>query len=44
VPQRVALVDADVERAEPPPAALGIGVAADHELLAALALDLDPVG
>src|SRR6267142_1577208 len=38
-----AVVDAEMERAEVAARALGIRVAADHELLAALALDLDPV-
>src|SRR6185369_17967091 len=42
VPQRAVRVHADVQRAEMT-AALGIGVAADHELLALLALELDPV-
>jgi hypothetical protein len=44
VAQLAVLVHADVKRAEAPPAALRIGVAADHEFLPALALDLDPVG
>ena len=38
-----AVVDADVQRAEVAARALGIRVAADDELLATLALDLDPV-
>ena len=37
-----AVVDPDVKGAEAGPSALGIGVAADHELLATLALDLEP--
>src|SRR4029077_19821446 len=44
VHQALALVETDVERAEAGARALGIGVAADHELLAPLALDLEPVG
>jgi hypothetical protein len=38
------IVDAEQQRAETAAAALGIGVAADHELLAARALELDPRG
>ncbi len=37
------VVEAEVQRPEVPARALGIGVAADHELLPLLALDLDPV-
>ena len=37
-----AVVDPDVEGAEAGPAALGLRVAADHEFLAAMALDLEP--
>src|SRR5205814_3236837 len=44
VPELVALVDPDVQRAEAPPAAARVGVAADHELLPLLAFELHPVG
>src|SRR5206468_2435896 len=44
VPELIAFVDADVQRAEVPVAAARLGIAADHEFLAALAFDLDPVG
>ena len=43
VDERVALVEPDVERAEACPRALGRRVSADDELLAELALDLDPL-
>ena len=43
VDEAPALVEADVERAEVRARSLGIGVAADDELLASLALDLDPL-
>src|SRR5882757_9567785 len=39
----VAVVDAQQQRAEPDPAASRVGVPADHELLAILALELQPV-
>ena len=38
------VVDAEQQRAEPGARALRVGVAADHELLALRALELDPVG
>src|SRR5262249_57828216 len=37
-----AVVEAEVQRAEPGPAALRIGVAADYEFQASRALDLQP--
>src|SRR6185503_6422392 len=44
VAQLVAVVVADEQRAEPDPAALGVGEPADHELLAQQTLGLDPGG
>src|SRR5439155_27145298 len=38
----VAVVDADEESAQPHPGTLGIGEAADHDLLLEVALDLQP--
>jgi len=43
VDERVALVDTHVQRAEVRPRALRRGVPADHELLAAVTLDLEPL-
>jgi hypothetical protein len=43
IDEAIAVVDADVQRAEVAATALGIGIAADHELLLLLALELHPV-
>src|SRR4030095_11841430 len=43
VDQAAILVHAEVERAEKPARALGIGPASDHELLPSVTLDLEPL-